>query len=317
MDYSHIFRQTWNVLRRSGDLWALGFAALSLSLMSNLITRLGGRWVTSQALTAGPDIATQVEQWLVQLGRPGPIVLGVVGLMGWFLLIWLVMTVGEAGMIHAAATTHKGHPATLLESVRAGWRLLIPFVAIDTVVFLPLFVLILVMMLIGAAALIISIIWGAQSGQVSAFVLPVVLGGAIVLLLSFLLIPTTLVTMLFRTLAFRAAALLHLGVRESIHHTWQLIRQKTGPVIILAALIYGLSYLVGIASAVVLMPLSFLEGTPSFSALASGPSPAVLFSPLTLIVVFLNVVIAYGVQVLTTVAGSTFWTVAYQDLTEE
>lgn len=317
MDYTKIFYQTWNVLRRNWAVWAIGCAALSLGVTSNVVTRLGGRWAISQLMLTGPDITNQLETWLLSFTRPLPIIGGLVLFMVWFLLIWVVVTMGEGGMIHAAAASHKGHSASFSESLAAGWRLLVPFVAIDTVVFFPLFVLLLAILLIGAAALFISIIWGAQSGEITAFVLPLIIGGGIAVLLSFLLLPATLLTMTFRSLAFRAAALHKLGVRESINHTWQLIRHKTGPVVLITALIFGLSYLFGMVSAVVLIPLSLLEGMPNFSAMTSTLGPDVFFSPLTVIAILLNGIVTYGSQVLATVVTSTFWTVAYQTLTSD
>lgn len=317
MDYTKIFYQTWNVLRRSWVIWAIGCVALSLGVLSNVLSRLGGRWAISHLILSGPGMANQLETWLLALAQPLPIVGGLLLFMVWFLLIWVVMTIGEGGMIHAAAASHHGRSARFRESLAAGWRLLVPFVAIDTVVFFPLFVLLLVIMLIGAAALFISIIWGVQSGEVTAFILPLIIGGGIALLLSFLLLPATLLTMTFRSLAFRAAALHNLGVRESIQHTWQLIREKTGPVVVITALIFGLSYLFGMVSAIVIIPLSLLEGMPNFNAITSAPGPDVFFSPLTVIAILLNGIATYGSQVLATVVTSTFWTVGYLGLTKE
>ena len=316
MDYTDIFRQTGHILRHSRVLWLTGFLALSLSLVSNLVMRLGGRWAMSRLLVNAAALDITLDNLIRRLSQPALLVAGLVLLVVWFLLIWVVMTIGEGGMIHAAARAQRGQPTSFTQALSAGSDLLGPFVAIDTIVFFPLFVLLLTIMLIGAAAMILGLILGIQSGEVLSLALPLIIGGLIVFFLSLFIVPLTLGTITFRSLAFRAAAMQKLGVRESIRHTWQLIRQKTGPVIAITALILGLGYLLGIVSFFITAPLSFMEGLPDFSAMSGPLGPELILSPLTVVTTLLSAVFTFGLQVLTTVVTSTFWTVAYARLYE-
>lgn len=315
MDYTDLFRQTGSILRRSGVLWGIGFLAASLGLISNAVMRLGGRWGFSRLLVDPATLDARVNDLALWLVKPGTWVTGLVLLMLWFLLLWAVMTIGEGGMIVAAASQQKGTPLRFGQALSQGIRLLGPFIAIDTILFFPLFVLILLIMVIGAGSLFGGIILGARSGEAGALLLPLVVGGGLSLLLSFLILPVTLVTFAFRSLAFRAAALDSLGVRESIRHTWQLIRQKSGPVIAVTALIFGTNYALGLVAALVMMPASMLTGLPDFAAATRGMlAPDIFFSPTSVILTVITVLFTYIIQVAITIIVSTLWTVAYAAL---
>jgi hypothetical protein len=314
MDYTDIFRQTGHILRHNRALWLTSFLALSLSLVSNLTVRLGGRWAMSRLLVNAAALDITLDNLMRRLTQPALLVAGLVLLVVWFLLIWVVMTIGEGGMIHAAARAQRGQPTSFTQALSAGSDLLGPFVAIDTIVFFPLFVLLLTIMLIGAAAMILGLILGIQSGEMVLLFLFLIVGGLIAFFLSLFIVPLTLATITFRNLAFRAAAMQKLGVRESIRHTWQLIRQKTGPIIAITALILGLGYLLGIVSFFITIPLSLMEGVPNFNAMSGPLGPELVLSPLTVVATLLSAVFTFGIQVLTTVVTSTFWTVAYAGL---
>lgn len=314
MDYTELFRQTGSILRRSGVVWGIGFLAASLGLISNTVLRLGGRWGFSRLLVDPATLEARVTDLATWLIQPGTWVTGLVLLMAWFLVVWVVMTIGEGGMIVAAASHQKGQPLRFDQALRQGARLLGPFIAIDTILFFPLFVLILLVLLLGAGSFFVGILLGTRSNEPLALLLPLVVGGGLSLLLSILMIPVTLLTFVFRSFAFRAAALANLGVRESIRHTWQLMRQKSGPVIAVTALILGSNYALTLVMALVMMPVSMMTGLPDFAAASRGFSPDVLFSPATVILTLLTVLFTYLVQVAITVMVSTLWTVAYQAL---
>lgn len=315
MDYTDLFRQTGNILRRSGVVWGIGFLAASLGLVSNAVLRLGGRWGFSRLLVDPATLearATDLATWLIQ---PGTWVTGLVLLMVWVLVVWVVMTIGEGGMIVAAASQANAQPLRFSQALNRGIRLLGPFIAIDTILFFPLFVLILLVLLLGAGSFFVGIVLGARSNDVLALVLPLVIGGGLATMLSLLIVPITLITFVCRSFAFRAAALDNLGVRESIRHTWQLMRQKSGPVIAVTALILGTTYALTLVTTLVMMPVSMMTGLPDFAAASRGLSPDILFSPTTVILTILTVLFTYLIQVAITVMVSTLWTVAYTALT--
>ncbi len=317
VNYHHLFRETWHIIQRQRVLWVVALLTLSLSTISNIGLRLGGRWAFSRLFINPMSLEGRLEQLFLQLGQPVPLVGGLVVLVGGVLLIWVVTTIGEAALIYAAAQAHTGHSPRFDQALRAGIRLLGPFVGIDTVVFFPLFGLLLAILLLAAAAMILGLLLGTRSGELLSLLSPLLIGGVLTLGLSLFILPLTLITMTFRTLAFRAAALQNLGVRESIHHTWQLIRHKTSPIIAVTALLFGLGYLLGLLTTIVLLPLSLIEGLPNLSALAAGLTPALFFSPLTIITTLINAGLSLGVQVAITVFTSTTWTITYQELIKE
>lgn len=315
MDYTDLFRQTGIILRRSGVVWGIGFLAASLGLVSNAVLRLGGRWGFSRLLVDPATLEARVTDLATWLIQPGTWVTGLVLLMVWVLVVWVVMTIGEGGMIVAAASQANAQPLRFSQALNRGIRLLGPFIAIDTILFFPLFVLILLVLLLGAGSFFVGIVLGARSNDVLALVLPLVIGGGLATMLSLFIVPITLITFVCRSFAFRAAALDNLGVRESIRHTWQLMRQKSGPVIAVTALILGTTYALTLVTTLVMMPVSMMTGLPDFAAASRGLSPDILFSPTTVILTILTVLFTYLIQVAITVMVSTLWTVAYTALT--
>ena len=315
MDYTDLFRQTGIILRRSGVVWGIGFLAASLGLVSNAVLRLGGRWGFSRLLVDPATLEARVTDLATWLIQPGTWVTGLVLLMVWVLVVWVVMTIGEGGMIVAAASQANAQPLRFSQALNRGIRLLGPFIAIDTILFFPLFVLILLVLLLGAGSFFVGIVLGARSNDVLALVLPLVIGGGLATMLSLFIVPITLITFVCRSFAFRAAALDNLGVHESIRHTWQLMRQKSGPVIAVTALILGTTYALTLVTTLVMMPVSMMTGLPDFAAASRGLSPDILFSPTTVILTILTVLFTYLIQVAITVMVSTLWTVAYTALT--
>lgn len=316
MDYNQLFIQTWHILRRNPTIWVIGFMAMSLNMVNHLITRLGSRWA-AHSLMQQADLELALERLLRQIAQPGVLIAGVVGLTCWLLLIWVVLTVGEGGLIDAAAQAQQGKSTNLGMSLRQGAEWLVPFIAIDTLVFFPLFVLLLAMMIIGAAALFLAIILGAQQGDLTSVFLPLLIGGVISIGLGLFTIPVSLATIAFRHLAFRAAALQQAGVRQSVRLTWQLIRQKTGPVIVITILIFGLSYLLGTVTSLLLSPFIFVGGIPSFDSLAANANPPTLFSPIHIILSFMHAGLQWGLQSFSFVIISVLWTVGFNELRGE
>ncbi|MCL4871776.1 MAG: hypothetical protein KJ063_22690 [Anaerolineae bacterium] len=310
MDYNQLFTQTWHILRRTPLLWVLGFFAMSLNMVGHLVMRLGSRWA-SQSILQQADLEQALERLLRQVAQPGVLIAGVVGLTCWLLLVWVVLTVGEGGLIGTTAQTQRGQPTSLGSALRQGADWLPSFIAIDTIVFFPLFVLLLAIMIIGAAALFLAIILGAQRGDLASVFLPLIIGGVISTGLGLFTIPLSLATIAFRHLAFRAAALRQTGVRQSVRLTWQIIRQKTGPVIVITALIFGISYLLGTITTLLLTPFIFIGGFPTFDALATPSAPSPIFSPDHLILTFIHVGLQWGLQSCTFVIVSVFWTVGF------
>lgn len=316
MDYTDLFRQTGHILRRSGVLWGIGFLAASLGLVNNAILRLGGQWGFSRLLADPATLDARVSDGLRWLVQPETWITGLILLMAWFLLLWVVMTVGEGGMIVAAAGQAQGKPLHFGQALKRGIQLLGPFIAIDTILFFPLFLLILLVLLLGAGSFFVGIVLGVRSNEPLALALPLIIGGGLAGLLALLIVPVTLITLVFRSLAFRAAALDNLGVRESIRYTWQLMRQKSGPVIAVTALILGTNYALGLAMGVVMIPISLLRGWPEFAAASRGLlTPDVLLSPTSITLTLITLLFTYALQVGVTLMVSTLWTVAYTSLT--
>lgn len=233
MDFGKLFSTAVFQVRHNPWLWVLG-----------LIYVLPG-FVLGQLLT--PAASFQPEAWLTQLQEPGidfaaefeavilPVLEAVsdfgrvtgfvVGLTAVLLIVWFVTILAEAGLIlivGRAATDQPPLPLRdLLQEMR---RLLLRLIAIDTLLFLPLFLVLLTAELVVLAALA-SILFGGTF-DLQAVAGPLALSLLCFVSLLLLALPVGLATLLFRFIAFRVAAVSDQKTKASIRGAWQLLKQK-------------------------------------------------------------------------------------------
>lgn len=316
VDIGAIFTQSFTLLWRRKFLWLLGFCmgvnGLAFSL-GRLFLRplLPDAWFETEfwldwlqgssfALSAGGLEPAQLRQYLL-------IGLGV--MFVYVVLFWVIVTVAEGSLIGAAIEEAAGRTAVFSRSLRMGLGYLARFAAIDAAVFLPLFLWILFLFTV---ALIDSFLVGYLTLQTETETQTVVavfaLGWLCVLGLSCLILPITLASIWYRTLAFRDAAVLDHGVRTAVRHPRQVIRAHGGELIALTAFLYGINYLLGWMLGLLALPLLALTAVP----LAAGfTSTAGLLAGGANLLMALVVALLKGiVHTFTAVA----WTLAYREM---
>lgn len=218
------------------------------------------------------------------------------GLIGF----WLLYTLAEAAVIEAAWGAENGRFPTLRQALTDGARLLGRFIAIDAIVFLPWFFIALAALLILFVSLVSAALLPPGQSATSLFLSILGLGSACAGLLACLLVPFSFVTLRFRTLAFRDAAIFQHSTGQSVQHTWQVIRRHLGAVLLLVALLWGLQYLFNLLMAGVSLPLSLLPtllhlGDWPVVGYALGVITAVLLAlPQSILFVYLAIVWTLG-----------------------
>lgn len=316
MDYSGVFKDSGRTLWRYKTLWLLGLLLISSSLPGLVVSHYYIRFILSfpNRLFTAVEPEDFFQPILDVILNPTVVIAAILGFFFIFALVWIISTIGETALVKSVADYRDGRTRTFGEMLSYGVKLLVRIIAIDTVLFLPLFLI---------ALLVLLAIGGGLIGGISALTKPGVnpddlgsiglLVGAIVMLLFILSIPITILTLLFRTVAIRSAILEDLPTRPSIRRAWELIRGKIGQIIIVALLLYAVSYAVGMLTSVIIMPIgmggSFIF-TSSFSRgqlLSQGTIDAFL------ILISLFSLISLIPNMFYRIFSSAVWTLAYRE----
>jgi hypothetical protein len=259
MEYGNVFKNSGRLIWRHKLLWVLGLFLISGSLPGLAVGHLYARFLASLPTNLLNAATTDdfFEPLLNVVLNPAVVFGGAGVFFLVFIVVWLLGTIGEAALIRSVADFDDGRSLSFGEMFSAGTKLLVRFIAIDTVIFLPLFLILLIQMLIVGSGLIGSILFLAKSGSNPEEMVPIAfILGLIFIVLSVIAVPILLATMLVRLLAFRSAALEDLRTRPSIRRAWQLIKGKIGEIAIVFLLLYAVSYGVGIVSSLLLLPFT-------------------------------------------------------------
>lgn len=311
LDYGQLLGNAARLLWQRRFLWGLGVLSVGGSGLSRAALRLLLRPVDLLSAEALPRaLAAELPA--------GRLVVVATGAFLLFLFFWLLALWGEGGLIWAAGTGGDGQPLQAGAALRAGRRLLLPFVALDTLLFFPLFLLILVVM-IGATLILVGLIWGVEGGA------PVesALGGSLLAFLFCLLpllclaVPISILVFLFRILAFRVAALEGEGARASVRRAWGLLRRFPGSVLLAAMLLGGVGYAVSLLLGLLLLPLQGLLTIPGAVSLLAGEKPAPETLALPLLLTGLIALVEIGVRAMVHAFTSAGWTLTYQELARQ
>jgi hypothetical protein len=243
---------------------------------------------------------------------------GTVAIFVVFTIVWMVSTIGEAALIRAVADYEDGRSHSLREMLSAGTGLLPRFIAIDTVIFLPLFLIFLVQLLIVGGGLIASTLYLLQPGAVLDNLKPVaVIGGLTVIFLMLLAVPVAIITFLIRLIAFRSAVLDDLPTRPSIRRARQIIRRKIGEIIVVFVLLYAVNYGIGIITSFLIAPFSIGGFIFFASPIMQGQLPLEArlntFSLLIALVSLINLIPTFFYHLF----YSAVWTLAYREWQQE
>lgn len=315
MDYSGVFKNSGRLIWQHKLLWVLGLLLVSGSLPGLVGGHFYLRGITSFSLqtmnAADPEAFFLTLADVVQ--SPAVLIGGTLILFLVFTIIWVISTIGEAALIRAVADYEEGRSRSLGEMISAGTGLLARFIAIDTVVFFPLFLILLIQLLLIGGGVIGAVLLLLQPGANPADLIPIGLGiGLIVIFLAVLSIPVMILTLLFRLVAFRSAVLEDLPTRPSIRRAWELIRAKVGEIIVVFLLLYGVSYAVGIITSLLIAPFSIGGSLLFITPLMQGQLPQqgsvdaflLLLAVVSLISIFPNL--------LYRVFYSAVWTLVYR-----
>lgn len=317
MDIGSVLTDSIEILWRRKYMWLLGLFMGINSLVFSLV----------RPFLRGllPDQWFEIDYWLniVQTGnlpaadfalnidRLGTYLLGgSIGLFIYVVIFWVVVTVSEGAIIGSANEYTQSRPSTFSRALRLGLGYLKRFAAIDAAVFLPLFLWLLFMLVIALINTIgIAYLSLQTATETNTIVGVYVVGWLCVLALGCLIIPITFVSVWFRTLAFRDAAILNHGVRESIRHTRQVIKQNFGVILVMTIILYGLSYLLGWLLSFLSLPLAALTAVPLATGLSS--ISGMMAAGANLLISLLLALLKGVLHAFTAVA----WTLTYRRLT--
>lgn len=270
MDIGLMLKQSWEVVWRHKFLWLFGFFAGLNGLLFELIRLFFGAQLSSQF--------SSLLDWLQQ-PQPAPLPydfdftqaeLGqyffwfVVLLFVQFIGFWVIATIAEASIIHTVTHLDHDEPVGLGTSLRAGLRLLGRFLAIDAAVFFPWFLIALTMMLIMIVVVLAIGYLGVNNAELNQVLTVLIVAGLCFVPLLLLLIPVAWFSFIYRTLAFRDAVILNHSIRQSIKHTWVIVRANFGTAVLVTLLMMAIqsigNWIVSLLSLPVFAGLAYLGG---------------------------------------------------------
>ena len=127
-------------------------------------------------------------------------------------------------------------------------------------------------------------------------------------------LPVGFFTAVFRTLAFRDVMIRTAGVRDTVRHTWQVIRRQAGILFILVALLWGVQYGLNLLLGMIEVPLFGFALFPNMMGATAGIEPLTPVSTIVWIITggvsLLMILLRSWVHAFT----AAVWTLAYNDL---
>ncbi len=267
MNYGRLFSRSWQLVWHHKFLWLLGLAAGLGSIISAPL-RLAYSTQITQLVTDPTGVTDPAWADALVAGEPDALLSWLLGGTAVLFVIsigyWLLVTVAQGAMIGAVIDWEGERPSSLRLALRHGVGLLGRFIAIDTLVFFPLFILSLALLLLATGGLLSIAYASMQGSSIESVMKTMTVGVFCMLPFLLLLIPVGMATSVYRTLAFRDTAVCGTGVRESIRHTWQVIRRQWGAVLVLALLLWGLQSVPGMLLSVLTALLAaFTAVSPS------------------------------------------------------
>ncbi|MFZ0544950.1 MAG: hypothetical protein WAM60_05910 [Candidatus Promineifilaceae bacterium] len=317
MNYPAVFKRAGQLFWRYKLLWVLGLILIGSNVPYLIISHLIMRAVVSFQFrlfsSATPD--EFIEPILNTFLNPVVLIGGTVVFLLIFTIIWLLSAVVEGALIRAVADLDDGRSCSLREMLSAGIGLLGRFVAIDTILFFPLFLIFLILLLIIGGGLIGTVLQLARSGGtvtggfgfVSAILTFFFMG------LSALSVPVLLGTMFFRLFAFRSAALENLPTRPSIRRAWEIIKGNLGEIVVVFLLLYIVNYGVGMLASVIVLPFSFGGSFLFMGSVVRGQLPQQGTVNLFLLGISLVTLLVMIPTLIYRLYYSAVWTLAYRE----
>jgi hypothetical protein len=315
MQLDKLLLRTARITWQYRSLWVLGLLATAGGLLLSLFWR-------SVALSR-PVSELQLDQFgstrtLERVISPATLIGGVLLIFLAVLTFWLLSAIADGGLIVAVRAIEQGRPLRLAESISAGIGLIGRFIGIDTVLFLPLFLLALALMLVGMGGLGGLVLAATRPGaQIGDLLLVVGLSTAVSLPIVLLMLITGAIVLVLRSLAFRAAALEGLNTGQSIRRSWHLLRNKLLPITLLALVLWALRSLVGMPLRIVTLALVAADLGQFFLAASNPAQSGGEFSWLLAIAGLIVALLSGLVAGVMHAYGSASWTMAYGQWVDE
>lgn len=321
MDYGRIIRRALEITWRHKVLWVFGIAAALFSggysgnganvLQYRLDEADLGRW--GRQLPFGPNVQAAI-----------PAILAIIGLV--FLLVVVLAIVGAivrytsvGALIGMVDEVERTEGTSFRSGLRTGWRRLLRLFAIDLIIGVAMFVVVLGVILLAVAGILFAVLpavalaeGGGSGANILAVLWGVGVGLAVLLAIIAVSVVVSAIVTLVRELSFRANVLERHGVFDSIGTAFRLIRTNLKEVLLVWLILVAINLALSIlAIPLVVIGVVGLVG-PAVAAYALTESVAVLLLvliPLALLVVLVGALI--GGLVLT--FESAVWTLAYRE----
>jgi hypothetical protein len=312
LDYGRILTDSASLCwQQRRAIWPL----LLLFSLSGIGTGLLNFWLALDTRLAMLTDSEAVLRWLLTteslpVEGIGPWIMAVLMLA---FLYWLVITFAEGGLVGAVVSVQQGgidQPGAGLDKTavfRWGRRLLLRFLAIDALIFVPPFLLMLLALLLPLSSLLAAVWLEPRIDTVELLALPLLLGTVCGCLLLCLALPLLPLTLLWRTLALRETAVGVFAekettptIRAAIKQSLYVARAHPAEILILALLLWGAVLTVHFLLSAVTWPFFTLLST----------LPTGLRTPLGLLLAVLRAVPQAIVQTYFIVA----WTLGYTTL---
>ena len=229
-----------------------------------------------------------------------------------FIAAWIINTIAEGALIRGVSESGQGNSLTFGQAWTAGAHLLKQFIAIDTVLFFPAFLILLLIMLTILGTLVALILVGINPGMALEKLLIIASAGGIVTIpLTCMLIPVFIVVYFLRIFAFREAAIAKRNSMDSIHHAFRLIWNRKGSVAILALMLWALGYASRLPFQALSLMLTILSLTIAFSA-TEDPIINLILTVSGFFIALLSWIVGSVIFTLT----SAVWTLSFEDFVE-
>ncbi len=286
LNHSDLFRKTVHLLRTTPSLWLL--ALISMFSMET-INITADWWLSDIPINITYPIENIVNTVLSWGADPLALTGWALAITAVLMVIWCISALCSGGIIVGTQARHEGKSFPLGRGFKCGADLIWPILVLDTFLFFPLFIIILLIIGILAGGLALSAMQVGAS-QMSNNVASTLIGALFCTIPFFLLlIPVGFLTTIYRYITLRDVALNRPPIRQSIRAVWPLFKQRFGDIIVLLVL----SILIGaIPSSIISFAESILQTISSIGR------------------IFIVASIRLGINTVTHLIISVLWTLA-------
>lgn len=227
------------------------------------------------------------------------------------LVLWLLATLAECALIVTVQNTVSEVPISFGHSIKASWHYLSRLIGVDTILFFPIFLLLMLPFFIVTVSLA-GLVW--KSDVISGRQILILVGVVLLLetLLLCLIIFLTLVIFMWRILTFRAVVINALSSWRAIKLGWQLGRQHLGEIILVGLFVLLCRFFAGLPSQILgvlsFLWLTFSKADPFIIWVGSGQIKMIIG-----FIWFTFLIVSVLVGAFLNTFASTLWTLSYRE----